>query len=77
MIMNEFARSALAYRRFAEQAKDDGFVVLSENGDPLWKFIRGGWGKYEITDVRIAPGGHQLWIKHNAPEDRPAKRERV
>jgi hypothetical protein len=67
MIMNEFARRALAYRRFAEQAKAEGYVALSENGDPLWRFQRGGWVQYEITDVRIAPGGHQLWIKHNAP----------
>ena len=63
MIVNEFTKHAHAYRRFAKAALDDGFMPVSENGDPLWRFIRGSWGKRRITATRIAPGGHEVWIK--------------
>ena len=63
MIVNDAAKAAFAYRRFARAALDDGFIPISENGDPLWKFIRGAWGKRRIVATRIAPGGHEVWIK--------------
>lgn len=63
MIVNDASRHALAYRRFSKAALDDGFVPIAENGDPLWKFHRGGWGRRRIVAARIAPGGHEVWIK--------------
>ena len=65
MRVNDFTRGALAYRRFAKKAIADGFERIYENGDPLWKFHRGSWSRHKITDVVIAPGGHELWIKHS------------
>ena len=35
-------------------------LPISENGDPLWKFIRGAWGRRRIVATRIAPGGHEV-----------------
>jgi hypothetical protein len=29
----------------------------------MWKLNRGAWVGRSITDVRIAPDGHELWIK--------------
>ena len=63
MIVSDAAKAAFAYRRFARAALDDGFIPISENGDPLWKFIRGAWGKRRIVATRIAPAGHEVWIK--------------
>ena len=63
MSVNEFARRAIAYRRFCRQAQRDGFVAVAENGHPLGTLIRGGWWRRHIVDVRIAPGGKELWIK--------------
>lgn len=45
----------------------EGFERVSENGAPLWKFIRGAWTGRKITDVLIAPNGKELWIRHDAP----------
>ena len=64
MLITETTKRALAYRRFAKRAEGEGFERVSENGAPLWKFHRGGWTGREIVDVRIAPGGIELWIKH-------------
>lgn len=63
MMVTDASRHAFAYRRFARAALDDGFIPISENGDPLWRFIRGGWGRRRIVQTRIAPGGHEVWIK--------------
>jgi hypothetical protein len=63
MIVNDATKHAFAYRRFAKAALDDGFIKISENGDPLWKFIRGAWGKRRIVATRISPEGHEVWIK--------------
>ena len=70
MRVTDASRQAFADRRFAKAALDDGFMPVAENGDPLWRFIRGGWGKRRITAARIAPGGHEVWIKvEGAPDD--------
>lgn len=63
MIVSELTRGALAHRRFAKRAAAEGFERVSENGDPLWRFHRGNWTSQRITDVRIAPGGKELWIR--------------
>ena len=70
MIVTDLTRQAHAYRRFAKAALDDGFMPVAENGDPLWRFHRGAWGRRRITAARIAPGGHEVWIKvEGAPDD--------
>lgn len=70
MIVTEFTKYAHAYRRFAKAALDDGFIKIAENGDPLWQFHRGAWGKRRIVATRIAPGGHEVWIKvEGSPDD--------
>jgi hypothetical protein len=66
--VTDFTKEALAYRRLANKAAADGFERVTENGDPLWKFVRGGWTRRKITDVLIAPSGHELWIKHREAE---------
>ena len=63
MMLTDASRAAFAYRRFARAALDDGYVPIAENGDPLWRFIRGGWGRRRITATRISPDGHEIWIK--------------
>lgn len=63
MVVNERTRRVLAYRKAARDWTRDGFVPVLESGDPLWQFHRGAWINKHITDVRIAPGGHELWIK--------------
>ena len=67
-MVTNVTRQALDYRRFAKAALDDGFEPISESGAPLWKFHRGAWTNRAIVEVRIAPGGNELWIKH---EPRP------
>ena len=68
--ITDATQRAFAYRRFARAALDDGFIPISENGDPLWKFIRGAWGRRRIVATRIAPGGHEVWIKvEGEPDD--------
>jgi hypothetical protein len=70
MIVNDASRQAFAYRRFARAALDDGFQPIAENGEPLWRFIRGSWGKRRIVATRVAPNGHEVWIKvEGEPED--------
>ena len=63
MMLTDVSKRAFDYRRFARAALDDGFIPIAENGDPLWRFIRGGWGRRRIVATRIAPGGHEVWIK--------------
>lgn len=63
MIVTDFTRHAHTYRRFCKAALDDGFIPISENGDPLWKFHRGAWFRRKIVATRIAPGGQEVWIK--------------
>jgi hypothetical protein len=71
MRVTDATREAFAYRRFARQALDDGFEPISENGSPLWRFVRGSWIDRQIVEARVAPGGVEVWIKH-APRS-PAK----
>lgn len=68
MIVTELTRRAHAYRKAVKGYQLDGYVKVSENGDPLWKLYRGSWIYKKITDVKIAPGGVELWIK---VEDEP------
>ena len=76
MTLTDASKRAFAYRRFARAALDDGFIPISENGDPLWKFHRGAWGRRRITATRIAPGGHEVWIKvEGEPDDAYRARE--
>ena len=63
MVVTQFVSDALSYRRFVRQRRQEGWIRIEENGDPLWKFHRGGWHDRRIDDVKIAPGGHELWIK--------------
>ena len=63
MLVSEFTRDALTYRKGARDLRAEGFIEVSENGDPLWKLKRGGWYDRRITDVRIGPDGQTLWIK--------------
>lgn len=63
VIVTDLTREALAYRRFRQAALDAGFERVSENGDPLWRLHRGNWVNRQIVDVRIAPGGKELWIR--------------
>ena len=63
MMLTDVSKRAFDYRRFARAALDDGFIPIAENGDPLWKFHRGAWGRRRIVATRIAPGGHEVWIK--------------
>lgn len=67
MKINDFTKNALEQRRFVKNAKADGYIKISESGDPLWQFARGGWTTSKIIDVRINPDGHELWIliKHH------------
>lgn len=68
--VTDATHEALAHRRFARQALDDGFEPISENGSPLWRFHRGAWINRQIVEARVAPGGVEAWIKH-APRPSP------
>lgn len=73
MLVTDFTRQVLTARRAklawqaeAQRWSEEGFQPVHDNGDPLWKFDRGDWAKWNphrITDVRIAPSGTELWIK--------------
>lgn len=63
MDVTERTRDILAYRRAIKRFEDRGYIRVAENGDPLWKLHRGNWVGKKITDVLIAPGGIELWIK--------------
>jgi hypothetical protein len=69
MIVNDASKHAFAYRRFCKAALDDGFAPIAENGDPLWKFHRGAWGRRRIVATRISPDGHEVWIKVEGETD--------
>ena len=64
MIVTGMTRDVLAYRRFCLEAIRAGFERVSENGHPLWRFRRGDWVGRRIVEVRISPGGTELWIRH-------------
>jgi hypothetical protein len=67
MIVTDLTRSALTRRRTERDWTREGYIKVSERGDPLWKFQRGDWAHHwnphRIADVRIAPSGTELWIK--------------
>lgn len=67
MIVNDLTRRAMKYRKGNASLSAEGFIRISEHGDPLWKFQRGGWASRIITDVRIGPDGKELWIKVSEP----------
>ena len=63
MLVTPLTRKALEYRRAVKLLGEHGYIRISENGDPLWRFYRGSWDRKKIVDVKIAPGGQELWIK--------------
>ncbi len=63
MLVTALTKRVRKYRETVNNWIAEGFINVSENGDPLWKFQRGGWTNREIIEVRIAPGGKELWIK--------------
>lgn len=66
MLVTDFTTTVLAQRRFERACAIADYVRVHEDGDPLWRFIRGGWTGRRIEDVRIAPNGYELWIKVSA-----------
>lgn len=63
MLVNEFTRNALAYRKEEREMKRNGFERVGEGGGKLWELQRGGRYNHRITDVRISVDGKSLWIK--------------
>ncbi len=63
MLVTQFTQQAIAYRRRCRELTERGFEQVSEDGDPLWKFIRGGWSHRHIEAVEIGPDRQSLWIK--------------
>jgi hypothetical protein len=73
MVVNDRTRRVLANRRTERDWTAEGFMEVSGHTNPLWKFDRGYWGRdgRRITEVRIAPNGHDLWIKVSEPDAIP------
>lgn len=55
-------REALAEQRAVRGLLRQGYELISENGDPLWRFVRGGRTREKIVDARVTPQGH-VYIK--------------
>ena len=67
MLVSQFTKDTLHYRRAVKSFVEAGFIKVSENGHPLGKLNRGAWYNLRIDQVQIAPGGHELWIKLSEP----------
>jgi hypothetical protein len=65
MKLSERTKEMLAYRKGVRALKADGYIEVSENGHPLYKFHRGEWlvEPHYIADVKIGPDRISLWIK--------------
>lgn len=59
MRVTPFTKRALATRRFARQAKADGF----ESIPGPWDMDRGWRWREGIAEVRFLPGSNLVWIK--------------
>ena len=69
MLVTADTRQLLTYRRFDRRMRENGFVEISENGDPLWKFHRGAWHHERIAEAAVHPDGHRVFIKLEPRKD--------
>jgi hypothetical protein len=60
MIVTEYTKKALAYRRQKRKMEEQGFIRLAE---PYWPIIRGDQVGRRITKVMISTDGTSLYIK--------------
>ena len=64
MLVNKFSREVVTYRRFVKKLEALGY----KRCEPDWEIVRGfkaaGMGHEEvIVDVKIAPGGKEIFYK--------------
>ncbi|EON13443.1 hypothetical protein [Pandoraea sp. SD6-2] len=63
MIVTDYTRHLLAYRKEERDMLRAGWESVGEGGGRLWELKRGWrWG-HRITDVRIAVDCKSLWVK--------------
>lgn len=60
MIVTEFTKSALAYRRDQRRMAAAGYIFISE---PIWQLRRGASWDRKIIDVKIGADRQSVWVK--------------
>lgn len=60
MIVTDYTRRALAYRRQKRRLESEGFIRLPE---PHWPLVRGDQTNMKISEVEIGVDGRTLYIK--------------
>lgn len=60
MLVNEFVRRALRYRKDHVRMRAAGWEITS---DFDWRLNRGGLMNKRIAEVKIAEGGKEVWYR--------------
>lgn len=63
MIVTEYTRRALAYRKESRDMILAGWERIHQGSNILLKMHNGGRWRERIVDVRIAVDGKSLWVK--------------
>ena len=69
--VNEFTKNCLRYRRFVKEREREGWERVDDSRGVLADIDRCGRYRAVILDVRIAPGGKELWVKCSEPKPKP------
>ena len=60
MIVTEFTRSTLAYRREQRVMRKQGWIY---HGEPIWQLVRGASRGVKIIDAKPGVDGKGVWLK--------------
>lgn len=63
MVVTEWGRQALAYRRECRRLRALGWEPISENGAPLWELHRGPRMGHRIEEARVGIDGLTVWVR--------------
>lgn len=63
MIVTEWTRECLHYRRTVKKWLAEGYEQVGECGGNLWQLYRGSRQHCRIIDARVAPDGMSVYVK--------------
>jgi hypothetical protein len=63
MLVTDFTRQSIAFRRQQRVLLADGYEEVGEGGGKLWELYRGYRTRQSIKDVKIATHGKSLFVK--------------
>lgn len=63
MLVTDWTRETLAYRREQRQMPAAGWEKIHDNGSPLWELDRGSRQDCRIVAARPSIDGKTVWVK--------------